>query len=59
MLFLYFIEPVKGFSKPAINRNKVVFPQPDGPKRPSISPCFNDKFTELIEKGVFVLSPYR
>src|SRR5687767_11536137 len=33
------IVPESGFSRPAIIRRVVVFPQPDGPSKPKNSPC--------------------
>jgi len=32
------MRPLSGFSKPAISRNVVVFPHPDGPRRVTNSP---------------------
>src|SRR5688500_11929304 len=39
------IVPASGFSRPAIIRSVVVFPQPDGPKRPKNSPCSTSRDT--------------
>src|SRR5271163_2718496 len=39
------MRPLSGCSKPAISRNSVVLPQPDGPSSANSSPCSTDSDT--------------
>ena len=45
--------PFVGSSNPAINRKRVVFPQPLGPNRTNISPWFTVRSTFLTASVVF------
>ena len=54
LLILIFILPFVGLSNPDIQFNKVVFPDPDGPKITIISPLFITKLT-LFNAWFFIL----
>ena len=43
------ISPASGSRKPAIMRNVVVLPQPDGPSRQTNSPCSTDRLMPSTE----------
>src|SRR5258705_13898524 len=44
------MEPLSGFSRPAIMRNVVVLPQPDGPNSPKNSPCATSSETSFTAR---------
>src|SRR5215813_12851044 len=46
------IEPESGFSRPAIMRNVVVLPQPDGPSSPKNSPWATSRETSATARVV-------
>ena len=45
------ISPLFGFSKPAISRNKVLFPHPEGPNIEILSPIEIFKLRSFIVKS--------
>src|SRR5262245_40448568 len=51
------IRPESGFSRPAIERSVVVLPQPEGPSRVNISPCFTLRLTSLTASTLAPCEP--